>query len=69
MTILSLFLSFVTNGMSEVTAAGGLGSSDLVNLIFGIIFFAILASEFFIKYRVKKSRVIDNFLAKKARAE
>ena len=69
MMILSLFLSFMTNGMNEVTAMGGLGSSDLVNLVFGLIFFAILASEFFIKYKVSKSKKINDFLTKRRGAE
>ena len=64
MIFLSLFLSFITNGMNEVTSIGGLGSSDLVNLVFGLIFFTILACEFFIKYRVSKSKHIEKLITK-----
>ena len=48
----SLLFSFLDNGMSKVTSAGGLGSNDLVNLVFGLIFFSILVAEFFVKYKV-----------------
>ena len=64
MILLSLFLSFITNGMNEVTSIGGLGSSDLVNLLFGLIFFTILASEYFIKYRINKSKHIEKIIEK-----
>lgn len=52
MTSISVLFSFLTNGMSKVTSAGGLGSNDLVNLIFGLVFFSILLAEFFVKYKI-----------------
>ena len=67
MMLLSLFFSFVTNGMNEVTSVGGLGSNDLVNLVFGLIFFFILASEYFVKYKVGKSKRFDIFMPKHKR--
>lgn len=48
----SLFMSFIDNGTSSVTATYSLGSNALSSVIIGLIFFAILISEFFIRYRV-----------------
>ena len=64
MILLSLFLSFTTNGMEYVITLGGLSNNDLVNLIFGLIFFILLTAEYVIKYRLNKSKYIDNFLKK-----
>ncbi len=62
MILLSLFLSFTTNGMEYVITLGGLSNNDLVNFIFGLMFFILLLTEFIIKYRINKYKFIDNFL-------
>jgi len=49
----SLLLSFLTLGTSNITSKYRLGSNNLSNIVIGIIFFAILISEFFIRYRLK----------------
>ncbi len=49
----SLILAFLTLGTSKITSVYRLGSNDLSNVIIGMIFFAVLISEFFIKYRIK----------------
>lgn len=48
----SLFMAFIDNGTSSVTATYSLGSNALSSVIIGLIFFAILISKFFIRYRV-----------------
>jgi len=50
---ISLFLAFIERGTSKITSRCSLGSNDLSSVIIGVIFFAILISEFFIRYRVK----------------
>ena len=57
----SLLFSFIENGMSKVTSAGGLGSNDLVNLVFGLIFFSILVAEFFVRYKVDYKELEKSF--------
>ena len=52
MGLISMLFSFLNNGMSKVTSSGGLGSSDLVYFVFGLIFFSILVSEFMLRYKV-----------------
>lgn len=53
MAVISFFLAFLTNGTSKVSSSFRLGSNDLSNVVIGIIFFSILISEFFIRYRIK----------------
>jgi len=63
MGIVSFALSFLTIGTSKVNAVYSLGSNDLSSVIIGMIFFAVLICEFFIKYRVKfnfKKNKINN---------
>ena len=38
---------------SKVSSTYRLGNNDLSNVIIGLIFFAILISEFFIRFKVK----------------
>ena len=67
MILLSLFLSFTTNGMEYVITLGGLSNNDLVNFIFGLLFFILLFAEYIIKYRFNKSRLMENYLKKHAK--
>ena len=53
MAVMSLFLSILTMGTSKVSSKFRLGSNNLSNVIIGLIFFAILISEFFIRYTIK----------------
>ena len=66
MAIISLFLAFLTNGTSKVSSTFRLGSNDLSNVVIGIIFFSILISEFFIRYRIKINK---DFFQKKEKQD
>ena len=50
---ISFVLAFLTLGTSKVSSTYRLGNNDLSNVIIGLIFFAILISEFFIRFKVK----------------
>ena len=50
---ISLVLSFLTLGTSKVSSTYRLGNNDLSNVIIGLIFFAILICEFFIRFKLK----------------
>ncbi|MBP5342755.1 ABC transporter permease [bacterium] len=53
MALVSFALAFLTLGTSKITASYQLGSNNLSSVIIGLIFFSILISEFFIRYKVK----------------
>lgn len=50
---ISFVLSFLTLGTSKVSSSYRLGNNDLSNVIIGLIFFAILICEFFIRFKLK----------------
>ena len=50
---ISFVLSFLTLGTSKVSSTYRLGNNDLSNVIIGLIFFAILICEFFIRFKLK----------------
>ena len=50
---ISFILAFLTLGTSKVSSTYRLGSNDLSNVIIGLIFFAILICEFFIRFKLK----------------
>ena len=50
---ISFILSFLTLGTSKVSSTYRLGNNDLSNVIIGLIFFAILVCEFFIRFKLK----------------
>lgn len=50
---ISFVLAFLTLGTSKVSSIYRLGNNDLSNVIIGLIFFAILISEFFIRFKLK----------------
>ena len=52
-TGVSFVLSFLTLGTSKVSSTYRLGNNDLSNVIIGLIFFAILICEFFIRFKLK----------------
>ena len=52
MSGVSFALAFLTIGTSKITSVYRLGSNDLSSVIIGMIFFAVLISEFLIKYKV-----------------
>ena len=60
---ISFFLAFLTNGTSKISSMYRLGSNDLSSVMIGLIFFAILVSEFFIRYVLKINK--DNNLVSK----
>ena len=49
---ISFVLAFLTLGTSKVSSTYRLGNNDLSNVIIGLIFFAILICEFFIRFKV-----------------
>lgn len=53
MALVSFGLAFLTLGTSKVSAIFQLGSNNLSSVLIGLIFFAVLISEFFIRYKVK----------------
>ena len=59
---ISFILAFLTLGTSKVSSTYRLGNNDLSNVIIGLIFFAILICEFFIRFKVKFNQ--DNELYK-----
>ena len=59
---ISFLLAFLTLGTSKVSSTYRLGNNDLSNVIIGLIFFAILICEFFIRFKVKFNQ--DNELYK-----
>ena len=59
---ISFLLAFLTLGTSKVSSTYRLGNNDLSNVIIGLIFFAILVCEFFIRFKIKFNE--DNSLYK-----
>ena len=53
MAVVSFGLAFLTLGTSKVSAKFQLGSNNLSSVIIGLIFFSVLISEFFIRYKVR----------------
>ena len=53
MALVSFGLAFLTLGTSKISARFQLGSNNLSSVIIGLIFFSVLISEFFIKYKVR----------------
>lgn len=49
---ISFVLAFLTLGTSKVSSTYRLGNNDLSNVIIGLIFFAILICEFFIRFKL-----------------
>ena len=49
---ISFVLAFLTLGTSKVSSTYRLGNNDLSNVIIGLIFFAILICEFFIRFKI-----------------
>ena len=52
MTIVSIALTFITIGAEKVCSVFNVGNSYISSIIVGIIFFSVLVSEFFIRYRL-----------------
>ena len=53
MILVSFGLAFLTTGTSKVSSVYRFGNSDIANVIIGLMFFAILVSEFFVRYHVR----------------
>ena len=53
MGVVSFGLAFLSIGTSKISSVYRIGNTDLVNVIIGLMFFAILVSEFFIRYQVR----------------
>ncbi len=52
MVFISLFIAFITKGMSQVNEDFGFTDENLSSVITGIIFFLLIASEFFVSYKI-----------------
>ena len=52
MALTSLFLSFLIIGSEKVCSVFNVGNSYISSIVVGIIFFSILISEFFIRYKL-----------------
>lgn len=50
---ISFILAFLTSGTSKVSSIYRLGSNNLSSVIIGLIFFSILISEFFIRFKIR----------------
>lgn len=48
----SFLITFLNKGMAQVQTACGITNDSITNIVIGIIYFCIIASEFFITYRV-----------------
>lgn len=53
MAVVSFGLAFLTIGTSKISSVYRIGNNDLANVIIGLMFFAILISEFFVRYHVR----------------
>ncbi|MCF0117311.1 MAG: ABC transporter permease [Bacilli bacterium] len=63
MAVISFILSFITDGSNKISSDFHLGSNNLSNVIFGIIFFSMLIAEFIIRYKVvinAKKKIKEN---------
>lgn len=63
---ISFILAFLTLGTSKVSSTYRIGNNDLSNVIIGLIFFAILICEFFIRFRLvfNEQNKINKFISK-----
>ncbi len=56
MAFVSFILAFLTIGTSKVSSLYRLGSNNLSSVLIGLIFFSILISEFFIRFKIVKHK-------------
>ena len=52
----AFFISFVDKGMSSVRTNFGLTNNAASNIVLGVIYFCIIASEFFLEYSIKRRK-------------
>ena len=58
----SFVVTFLDNGMSQVQTTFGIQSDAIGYIVIGIVYFALIGSEFFVSYRIMHSqRKIDTF--------
>ena len=48
----SFFITFISRGMSEVQVSFGFSESSVANIVTGLVYFAIIACEFFVSYKI-----------------
>ena len=53
MSVVSFGLAFLSLGTSKISSVYRIGNNDIANVIVGLMFFAILISEFFVRYQVR----------------
>ena len=56
MMVAAFFISFVDKGMSSVRTNFGLTNLAASNIVLGVIYFCIIASEFFLEYSIKRRK-------------
>lgn len=56
MLVAAFFISFVDKGMSSVRTNFGLTNNAASNIVLGVIYFCIIASEFFLEYSIKRRK-------------
>lgn len=69
MIVVALFISFVNKGMSAVRTNFGFTNTAVSNIVLGIIYFCIIASEFLIEYAIKLHKKNGSKACKAAKAE
>ena len=52
----AFFISVVDKGMSSVRTNFGLTNNAASNIVLGVIYFCIIASEFFLEYSIKRRK-------------
>lgn len=60
MIVSTFFISFVNNGMGNVQTEFDLYNSSISNVVLGIIYFIVIAGEFFIAYQIKFRKKAKN---------
>lgn len=58
MIITSFLVAFVNNGMNQVQTALSITNDSISNIVIGIIYFCVIASDFFVSYQVVLSNHI-----------
>ena len=62
----TFLVSFLNNGMSSVQSTFGITNSSIANIVVGLVYFSIIAVEFFVSYKVVRTHksVNDKHLLK-----
>jgi len=61
----SFFITFVNRGMKQVCSDFGFSKEDISSIIIGIIYFMVIACEFFISYKIVAGEKLKNRIKRK----